>query len=68
MQLWVVVVGLQLCVYVEMRPIRVSVCLLILTSLAVSAVVGLQRSEDGRVVLNLGFLTSKSGRFASYGK
>ena len=45
---------------------RVFVSLLALASLAVTPVLG-QRS-DGRIELNLGYLTSESGRFASYGE
>ena len=51
-----------------MMLIRVFVSLLALTFLACSPVVGLQRSDDGRVMLNIGFLTSKTGRFSSEGK
>ena len=45
---------------------RVFVSLLALTSLTVIPVLG--QRNDGRIELNLGYLTSKSGRFASYGE
>ena len=49
-----------------MGPIRVFVSLLALTFSAFSPAVGM--TGDGRVQLNIGFLTSKTGRFSSEGK
>ena len=41
---------------------------LLLITIAGTPVTSQQRASDGRVILNIGFLTSKSGRFVSSGK